>query len=106
MNGLLDDETRADIDLIDGLHVGSPPIQQQPFMPPAFSDSEDKSAHFQYILNVGVKMADTDNGQAHDIFSRFFFPNKYESTKFFYQRLCTIYFDFLKGSKLRKKCIF
>ena len=61
MNGPLDDETRADIDIIDGLHVGSPPVQQPPFMPPAFSDSEDKSAHFQYILNVGVKMADTDN---------------------------------------------
>jgi len=60
----LDDETRADIDLIDGLHVGSPPVGSppaRPFMPPAFSDSEDKSAHFQYILNVGVKMADTDN---------------------------------------------
>ena len=71
----LDD--KADIDLIDGLHVGSPPVGSppaRPFMPPAFSDSEDKSAHFQYILNVGVKMADTDNGQAHDIFSHFF-PN-------------------------------
>ena len=58
----LDD--KADIDLIDGLHVGSPPVGSppaRPFMPPTFSDSEDKSAHFQYILNVGVKMADTDN---------------------------------------------
>ena len=93
----LDD--KADIDLIDGLHVGSPPVGSppaRPFMPPAFSDSEDKSAHFQYILNVGVKMADTDNGQAHDIFSHFF--SEYESTKFFYQRLCTICFDCLKGN--------
>ena len=33
----LDDDARADIDLIDGLHVGSPPLQQQPFNPPAFA---------------------------------------------------------------------
>ena len=33
----LDDDARADIDLIDGLHVGSPPLQQQPFNPPAFT---------------------------------------------------------------------
>ena len=32
----LDDEVGADFDQIDGLHVGSPPIQQ-PFMPPSFS---------------------------------------------------------------------
>ena len=28
----LDDDARADIDLIDGLHVGSPPLQQQPYI--------------------------------------------------------------------------
>ena len=33
----LDEDARADIDLIEGLHVGSPPLQQPPFNPPAFT---------------------------------------------------------------------
>ena len=53
------DEDSRDLDLIDGLHVGSPPVQppQQQLQPPQFQPTEDK---FQYILNVAVK-SDTDN---------------------------------------------
>lgn len=51
----LDDESR-EMEMLE-LHVGSPPIQ--PIV--NFVDSEDKTAHFQYILNVAVKIPDTDN---------------------------------------------
>ena len=55
----LDDDSR-DLDLIDGLHVGSPPVQppQQQLQPPQFQPSTEDN--FQYILNVAVK-SNTDN---------------------------------------------
>ncbi len=53
----LDAESR-DMDITDAMHVGSPPVVQAPIV---MLDSEDKTAHFQYILNVAVKMPETDN---------------------------------------------
>ena len=44
--------------MTEGLHIGSPPVQPQPFH---FAETEDKATYFQYILNVAVKMPNTDN---------------------------------------------
>ena len=54
------DHSLRDLDILDGLHVGSPPVtqqQQQPSSNAFFQSSEDR---FQYILNVAVK-SNTDN---------------------------------------------
>lgn len=58
------DEDNREVDAIDTLHVGSPPpaacsLQQQQMI--LAMDSGDKSAHFQYILNVAVRMPSSDN---------------------------------------------
>ena len=54
-----DHSMQRDLDILDGMHVGSPPVQQQPQpMQPSWpQSSEDR---FQYILNVAVK-SKTDN---------------------------------------------
>lgn len=55
----LDDDIRDNLDLIDGLHVGSPPAQPQ--MPPTYPSNEEKWTHYPYILNVAIRSNEKDD---------------------------------------------
>ena len=55
----LDDDARDNLDLIDGLHVGSPPAQPQ--MPPTYPGNEEKWTHYPYILNVAIRSNEKDD---------------------------------------------